>query len=407
MKSYLKTIVRDGGKGRFGIGLELFRLSAAESELTAEEEEVLEEEEDKNSVAILRVYEEIGENFWDGSGMSVKKFAEALDELSGISKLNIHINSLGGDTHTAQAIYNLIGDFEAESTSYIDGVAASAATVVASGANKVVMRHNANYMIHNPWTITMGNATAMRKAAEDLDKVTEPIVNVYKEQTGNKISRAKITELMNEETWLTADEALQYGFVDEVRGKTNAIARVDASHIVSCGRIFNIARYQYKHVPEYPTIKSPVNKKEEPKAKPPKGKMTLEELQQVDPDLVASMYADAGKRERERLTALNTMMAPGCEGIVQKAIESGASPASIALECFNIVKEGNESQARVNQLKRDAAPAGGVPAGDAPFIPNNNGKKEEPKKKGAALLAEAIKKDKSQEARAKLNGRLM
>jgi ATP-dependent Clp protease, protease subunit len=127
MKSYLKTIVRDGGKGRFGIGLELFRLSAAESELTAEEEEVLEEEEDKNSVAILRVYEEIGENFWDGSGMSVKKFAEALDELTGISKLNIHINSLGGDTHTAQAIYNLIGDFEAESTSYIDGVAASEA----------------------------------------------------------------------------------------------------------------------------------------------------------------------------------------------------------------------------------------------------------------------------------------
>jgi ATP-dependent Clp protease, protease subunit len=405
MKSYLKTIVREG-VGKFGIGLEMFRLDADASELTDLEQEALTEEAVVvKDTAIIRVYEDIGENFWDGSGMSVKKFAEALDGLGEIKKLHVHINSLGGDTHTAQAIYSLLTEHPADSSSYIDGVAASAATVVASGADKVVMRKNANYMVHNPWTITMGNATAMRKAAEDLDKVTEPIVNVYKAQTKSKATKAKIIELMDAETWLTADEAFELGFVDEVRGKNASTKSAGRGRILCNGRVFNIARYGYHHVPDFPdateTEKPKANKAEKPKGKT---KMTLEELQQVDPDLVASMYADAGKRERERLTALNKMMAPGCEAIVQKAIESGASPASIALECFEIVKEGNESQARVNQLKRDAAPAGGVPAGDAPFIPN--GKKEE-KPKASSVIAAAIKNRSEQKAREKAGGRLM
>ena len=133
--------------------------------------------------------------------------------------------------------------------------------------------------------------------------------------------------------------------------------------------------------------------------------MTLEELQQVDPDLVASIRGDASKGERTRLAALNAMMAPGCEAIIAKAIEDGSSPASIALECYNVLKENTESQARVNQLKRDAVPAGTPPASDAPFIVAN--KPKEPEKKGSKLITEAFQKDKTQQARAKNNGRLM
>jgi ATP-dependent Clp protease, protease subunit len=413
MKSFFKTVVREGGRGRFGLGIELFRLAAVEEDdLTDEEKEAIEEEDSKDSTAIMRVYEEIGENFWDGTGMSVKKFAEELDKIGDVKNLHIHINSLGGDTHTAQAIYNLIGDHPSNSISYIDGVAASAATVVASGAKHVVMRHNANYMIHNPWTIAMGNAEVMRKAADDLDKVTEPIVNVYKDQTGNKTSRAKIQELMNEETWLTADEALGYGFVDEVRGKTKPISKASSGRILCCGRIMNIGKYQYRHVPDYPVSNSPdlINlqarhKLKQNGPKPPKGKMTLEELQQVDPDLVASIRASAGEAERTRLAALNAMRAPGLDAIIEKAITDGATPASIALECLNVVNENNASQARVDSLKRDAAGANGVPASDAPYVSPN--KQQQEKRSATKDLSDAIAKDPRQIARAKTNGRLM
>jgi len=397
MKSYLKSIVRDGGPGRFGLGVELFRLDADESGLTESEAEEVSEEE-TGSTAILRVYEQIGESFWDESGMSVKKFAEALDGLEGIAKLNIHINSLGGDTHTAQAIYNLIGDFKADKTSFIDGVAASAATVVALGADKVVMRKNSNFMIHHPWSVAIGSANDMRKAAEDLDAVTEPIVNVYKDQTGNKISKAKIIELMDDETWMTAQEALDYGFVDEVRGKVNPIASVSRGKIFCNGAILNIGKYQYHNIPKF-VIKPELK----PKQKKDNKSMTLDELNQADPDLISSIRADAAKAERDRLSALNAMMAPGLEAIIAKAIEDGSAPASIAMECFSIMKDSAASKSRVDALKRDATATNGVVASDAPLLkPLGKGEK-----KGSALLVQAFQKDKSQQARAKSGGRLM
>jgi ATP-dependent Clp protease protease subunit len=397
MKSYLKTIVRRG-VGKLGIGLEMFRLDAAETELTElENEAIIEDGGEPESTALIRVYEQIGENFWDGSGMTVKKFAEALDELGDIKKLNIHINSLGGDTHTSQAIYNLIADYSAETTSYIDGVAASAATIVASGAQKVVMRKNANYMIHNPWTLAMGNASALRKAAEDLDQVTEPIIAVYKEQTGNKISRAKLVELMDEETWLTADEALTYGFVDEIRGKGNATSSAGKGKLSIAGQIYNVARYGYHNVPNFPTI--PITKTK-PKTES-KTKMTEDELNQADPDLLAKVRSDAAKSERERLAALNAMMAPGLEAIIQKAIDENASPASIALECFTIMKEKATSKAQLDAIKRDAAQADGIPASDAPRVNPNQ------KPKAKALIASAFQNDARQKARQKSEGRFM
>lgn len=418
MKTYLKTIIREG-RGKFGIGLEMFRLDADEIELTELEQEALDEtESEAANTAIIRVYEDIGEDFWTGGGMSVKKFADALDDLGVIKNLNIHINSLGGDTHSAQAIYNLISDYEAQTTSFIDGIAASAATIVASGADHVVMRKNANYMIHNAWTIAMGNAADLRQAAEALDKVTEPIIGVYKAQTGNKVSRDKIVELMDAETWMTADEALEYGFVNEVRGKAATIKSTAKGRMLVNGQIFNAARYGFKNMPKYPKVMP----NEEPAPAPPaptpdvkskekdnkpegKKRMTLEELQQVDPDLVASIRADAGKAEQTRLAQLNAMMAPGLEAIIAKAIEEGTQPASIAMECFNVVRENNESTARVNSLKRDAAPANNVPAGDAPIVkPKATDNK---KAKASTLIAEAFKNDSRQKAREKSNGRMM
>ena len=417
IKSYLKSIVRDG-RGKYGIGVELFRLEAAESELTEGELEAIEEDVsdvEKSSTAIMRIYEEIGEDFWTGDGMTVKKFSNSLNELgSSIKRLNVHINSLGGDTFTAQAIHSLISDYPAKTTSYIDGVSASAATIIMSGANEVIARHNTSIMIHAPWSVVMGNAEDLRDAAENLDKITIPIISVYKEQVKGKIDEAKIRSLMEEETWMTADEALEYGFVDKVRGKISAITRVNAGKIMCSGKIMNIGRYQYKNVPKFKLRVEPEGPEDTPAAPPPANKpketkkehkMTLEELQQADPDLVASMYADAGRRERERLNALNAMMAPGLEAIIAKAIEDSASPASIAMECFAIMKDTAANVTQVNALKRDAAPASQVPAADAPYKPPGGEQKKE--KKAISAIANAFKSRPEQTARAKANGRTM
>jgi hypothetical protein len=95
-------------------------------------------------------------------------------------------------------------------------------------------------MIHEPWSLAVGDADTLRKAAADLDAVTVPILSVYKEQVKGKIDEANIRQLMADETWMSADEALEYGFVDEVRGKISAIAKVGKSQIMCCGQLMDV-----------------------------------------------------------------------------------------------------------------------------------------------------------------------
>jgi ATP-dependent protease ClpP protease subunit len=318
----------------------------------------------------MRVYETIGEDFWTGKGITAAGFAEELDNLGDIKRLNLHINCLGGDTHTAQAIYNILADHSSRKTAYIDGIAASAATIVACGAHEVVARRNTNYMIHNPWTLAMGNAADLREAAEVLDKITIPIVQVYKQQVNGKIDEDKIRSLMDAETWMTAEEALEYGFVDKVRGKVKALASADKSHIISNGKVFNLGKYQYKHVPSYPKAAVRLEVKEKPKEEELKKgptSMTLEEMRTQSPELLASIQSEARAAERQRLSALDAMMAPGCEAIIAKAkADSSINPADIALECNGIIREQLSQQANLNALQKDAGAASNVPAGDAP-----------------------------------------
>jgi ATP-dependent Clp protease, protease subunit len=379
MKAYLKAIVRTGGKGRLGLGIEMFRLEAAEDvDLTDSEKEGMEGGE-VSSTAIMRIYEEIGENFWDGSGISAKKFAAELDELGDLKRLNIHINCLGGDAFTAQAIHSIISEYKTlpygKKTSYIDGVCASAATLVASAADEVIARHNSNYMIHNPWAMAIGNAEVMRKAAEDLDKITVPIVSVYQEQVKGKIDEEKIRELMDAETWMTAEEAAEYGFVDQVRGKVKPIVKANNSQIFCSGKLLNFSKWHYRNMPSYPVDKTSVapdpkpgkiflDSKPEPKDKP----MTAEELERDHSEVVNSIRQAAMKAERDRLASLDAMSAPGCEPIIAKAKLEGKQPSEIAMECYDVARQQLASTNQLQNLRQDAAPAASIPAGDAPIV---------------------------------------
>jgi ATP-dependent Clp protease, protease subunit len=415
MKTYLKACVQDGKDRLDHVAVECFRLDAADESggLTAEEAEAAAESEaEPATTAVMRIYEDIGEDPFSGSGLSEKQFAKELYAFGDIRRLNIHINSLGGCAFTAHAIHSIIEDHPAQSkTAYVDGVAASAATIIACGANEVVARHNTTYMIHEPWTsFVRGNADTLREAADILDKLTVPIVRVYKDQVKGKTSEEDIRQMMKAETWMTADEALAHGFVDRVRGKISAIARVGKDGRIMCsGRLMDLARYHYRNAPKWPTkrlappppadfeVEATAQARPQPEQKEKKP-MTKEE---IAPELLASIQAEARTVERARLDALDAMAGPGLTEIIAKAKTEGKQPGDIALECLSVTKQQLNASRTSSALARDAAGARGLPAGDAPA-----GKlaPEKPEARGARLIAAACKAIKPRGLVPSLNG---
>lgn len=167
----------------------------------------------KHDRAEIWIYEQIGEDFWSGDGITAKSFQK---ELAGVkaSQIDLHINSPGGEVFDGLTIFNLLKQHPANVTTYIDGLAASIASVIALAGNKVVMAENALFMMHNPYGATVGNADEMRKMADTLDKVSGSISLAYIEKSGKDADEIK--SLMDSETWMSAYEALEYGFVDEI-----------------------------------------------------------------------------------------------------------------------------------------------------------------------------------------------
>lgn len=133
---------------------------------------------------------------------------------SGKGPITLWINSPGGDCIAASQIYTMLMDYPDDVTVKIDGIAASAASVIAMAGTKVLMAPTALIMIHNPATITMGDHEDMKRAIEMLDEVKESIINAYEIKTG--VSRIKLSHLMDAETWMNANKAIELGFADDV-----------------------------------------------------------------------------------------------------------------------------------------------------------------------------------------------
>ena len=126
----------------------------------------------------------------------------------------IWINSPGGDCVAASQIYSMLMDYKGNVTVKIDGVAASAASVIAMAGTQVLMAPTALMMIHNPMTLAFGDHTDMQKAIEMLGEVKESIINAYEIKTS--LSRAKLSHLMDSETWMNANKAIELGFADDI-----------------------------------------------------------------------------------------------------------------------------------------------------------------------------------------------
>ena len=161
---------------------------------------------------ILTLNGTIAEESWFDDDITPQLFREELNAGSG--DITVWINSPGGDCVAAAQIYNMLMDYRGSVTVKIDGIAASAASVIAMAGTRVLVSPVSMMMIHNPATMAMGDAAEMQKAIAMLDEVKESIINAYEIKTG--MSRAKLSHLMDAETWMDAHTAVDLGFADEI-----------------------------------------------------------------------------------------------------------------------------------------------------------------------------------------------
>ena len=180
----------------------------------------------------------IAEDSWFDDDVTPKLFRDEL--MAGSGDITVWLNSPGGDCVAAAQIYNMLMDYKGSVTVKIDGIAASAASVIAMAGTKVLMSPVSMMLVHNPLTIAYGNSDEMQKAIEMLQEVKESIINAYEIKTG--LSRAKLSHLMDAETWMDANKAVELGFADGILQRSNEtenIALPTASMLYSRVNVVN------------------------------------------------------------------------------------------------------------------------------------------------------------------------
>lgn len=173
---------------------------------------------------VLELYGTIAEESWFDDDVTPKMFRDELN--AGTGDITIWINSPGGDCVAASQIYSMLMDYKGKVTVKIDGLAASAASVIAMAGTKVLMAPTALMMIHNPATMAFGDHEDMQKAIDMLNEVKESIINAYEIRTG--LSRTRLSHLMDEETWMNANKAIELGFADDTLKDEKLTAEIPA-----------------------------------------------------------------------------------------------------------------------------------------------------------------------------------
>ena len=190
-----------------------------------------------NNVAQIDIFGEIVGEKWFDEETSATSFRDALKELGDVSIINLSINSGGGSVFDGIAIYNMLKSHKATVNVYVEGLAASIASVIAMAGDTITMRSGSMMMVHMPWTLSQGNAEEMRKTADTLEKTGDNIVDIYSERTG--ITSDEIRNIMNDETWLSAEEAVEQGWATKL-DKKEAVMNSVPKEIL--GRFSNVPK---------------------------------------------------------------------------------------------------------------------------------------------------------------------
>ena len=308
----------------------------------------------EDGAAEILLYDIIGA--W---GISAKQFAADLKALKGAA-ITLRINSPGGDVIEGAAICNILKADGRPVTSYIDGMAASMASVIPM-VGKVIMPSNALMMVHNPWTVSMGDADQLRKDAGLLDKIKGQIVGAYEAKCGTKRNRDQIVAMMDAETWMDGKEAVEAGFADEC-GEAIKVAAcaVDVSKFAAKvdARVAAIMpKPEAAHVPETPP--APVA--------PPPAPVLLDATvveSRIESEKALAFQNGAASRDAEIL-ALTTAR----DGFKAELTAAQDAIARHVAEIADLKKTVvNEQQARVKAVTAHAALMGG-----AHFKPDEGG----------------------------------
>jgi len=196
--------------------------------------------------AELLLYGDIASRGWWEDDVTPQNINEELEELDDVEEINVRINSNGGDVFAGNAILSTLKRFDATVNIFIDGLAASIASVIAMAGDKVYMPVNSMMMVHNPWTGLRGDADDFRKMADDLDQIRESIIAAYKEKTS--LNRDEIIDFLDQETWFTAEEAVEYGFADEIEEREVSASINNKSNIKFNNKKFDLS--DYNNIPD-------------------------------------------------------------------------------------------------------------------------------------------------------------
>lgn len=294
-------------------------------------------------------------DWFDISTISPGAVSDFLDEANG-EEIELLINSGGGLVDSGSEIYTMLKDY-AEShsvnvTGKITALAGSAASVIAMGCSRVLMSPTAQIMIHNSSTVAWGDRNSMDDASEMLKNTDEAIANAYVLKTG--MNRDELLAMMNKETWLNAQQAVEFGFADEIM----FTEKVVVTNNVALGQVLppeviEKMRNQYSEhkkpskavstvtlTTEPPT---PIENKEEPK------NMDMNELKEKHPDLYAQIKNEAQTAERERIAALQAFAAaPGAATFINEAITNGETVQDVAVKVMeaSLKRAGQEATNR-------------------------------------------------------------
>ena len=330
---------------------------------------VMKNDEEKSAELIL--YGSIGsDEYWDD--ISDKAFKQDIENLGDVENITLHINSPGGSVFSAVAIANTLKNHKAKITANIDGLAASAATIITSACDTVRMPKNALFMVHNPITFAYGNNQDMQKTLEMLNKVKNSIIETYLNKA--KTDKETLSKLMDNETWMSAEEAKEYGFIDEILDE-NVEKEVIENKLIINNMAFDISRFKNfkeKKNQNPRVINISVNSTGSPEEIADKfrdilnstenqknegGNMTLEELKNKFPELYDQIFNEGKEagitKERERMREIDNLDVSNYSELVENAKYNEPVEASVlAVNILNKQKE--ERIQKLQNIKNDS-----------------------------------------------------
>lgn len=333
---------------------------------------------DQNSAELL-LYGVIADISWLEDTVSSLQFNKDLAALGDVKNITVRINSRGGDVFAAHAIYNSLVQHSAKITVRIDGLAASAATIVALAGDTIIMPENALMLVHNPFTSVGGDARDMRKMADALDTIRQSILAIYCARTG--LSEAELIDAMDNDTWYTADEAVASGFADKVERNV----KVKASYV---NGVYNLNGLSLdisamKMVPVAlmmsaisNTVSPPDDGVGDNTAQAAAVQNNLEgdhmsvtsKKYQPGEEPIATPAteptespAEIASRERARVLAIQKLATPGAEEIIEAALANGDSPQDTAYAIFNSGAVNSANLLAARKVDAQAAVVDGIP----------------------------------------------